>query len=219
MARRFNGSSDVIHADAGHLFANGVPYSVSAWAKGNTATAAVFSEGISTSTRQVFCLLSDATGSKLRIFIQNSAGSSSDHTGTATAFEATVWHHLCVVASGTTYNSYVDGALDLSAQGYGGTISTTLVGIGAFVRSTTIDFFSGSIAEVATWSRSLSSAEVVSLASGLPASHLAPSHYWPLWGLDSPEPDIGTAAHVAGTLTGTSFATGGRTGRRLLTLA
>jgi hypothetical protein len=118
---------------------------------------------------------------------------------------------------------YVDGAADSSgtrtalSNSNSQTFNTTNIGV--LVRNTTSNFYSGTISEVATWTRTLSQGEVTSLASGLPASHLAPAHYWPLWGVDSPEPDIGTAAHTTGTLTGTTAVDGARVGKELLTTA
>jgi hypothetical protein len=114
--------------------------------------------------------------------------------------------------------SYIDGGADFThADGTMGTALTAL-GMGVLRRSSNSNFYNGTLSEVANWGRVLSATEVKSLADGLPASHLGPSHYWPLWGRDSPEPDIGTGTKKTGTLTATAFSSGGLTGDRLVAI-
>lgn len=224
MARSFNGTSDRIRADAARVCNKATACSFCAWVfYPSPATGReVYAEATTANTNNLFGFLTDTTTPSkvnLGIKINVSSPNTVNITGTATAFEA-AWHHLLFTQdTGNNCKVYVDGIVDISTSySSAATYSANNLAIGALVRTSTTAFFGGRIAEVANWTRTLSAAEAVSLASGLPASHFAPAHYWPLWGSDSPEPDIGTGTHVTGTLTGTSAASGGRTGRRLLTL-
>jgi Concanavalin A-like lectin/glucanases superfamily len=225
--RSFNGSSDKVVANAARLYAPGAAFTVAMWLKvpalasSGAADIQLYSEANTGNANNVFGLGSKASVSLsgVRLFIKDSAGITQvDSTGSITAFDNT-WHHLVYSqnASGG-WKTYVDGVQDLSAT-YTAALTPNDLTLGALVRSTTANFLNGSLAHVATWNRQFSAGEVMSLAAGLLPSHLGPSHYWPLWGNDSPEPDLGVAAHTSGTLTGTASSAGGKTGRRLLVLA
>lgn len=223
MARSVNGTTDLIVADAAHSYGADSAFSVSAWVKGAAqGNKSIYSEGQSTSTNSWFDFASDDTSTnKLKAQVANSSGTSIVHiVGTITAFDST-WHHICCTQDANRHLAlFVDGVADSAGTISAGTVSAPVrVGIGFLRRSTSSAFFSGTIAHVATWTRQLAAGEIVTLAAGLPASHLAPAHYWPLWGSDSPEPDIGTGTKVPGVLTGTSPANEARSCRSLLALA
>jgi hypothetical protein len=220
MARSFNGTSDLIAADLAHLYAIASAFSVAAWVKGAAQNnKGVYGEGISTSSNPLFLIGSgQTTTSKARVSITtNSGGSALAVESTATAFDSN-WHHLCFTQDASrNYVLYVDGVSDHSATYSSGTLSgINRAGIGLLRRNTNGNFFAGSIAEVCTLSRQLSAKEVLLLASGFSASHVAANHNWPLWGVDSPEPDIGTATMINGTLTGTSYSNGPPVSRPLI---
>lgn len=209
MARSFNGTSDLIAANAAHLYANS-NYSAAFWAFGNAnggSIPTVFSEANTGNNNNRFSL--DDSSGKLRVFINNSSGTTLlSATGTATAF-ASAWHHICFTQDGSTnYKTYIDGAVDLSGTVTAGTVSPNDLTIGALHRSATGQFYQGTICHVAIWSRTLSAGEALGLGNGLSPLLYGANHYWPLFGVDSPEPDLGISAHTAGTLTGTAFAAG-----------
>jgi hypothetical protein len=208
MARTFNGTTDVIRADAARLFSTSSACSFSFWAKGVTTVASLYAEAATASTNNVFSLGGDATnGAHLRLFVK-AVTTVLDVTGTATAFD-TYWHHCCYTQDASrNYTSYIDGAVDLSGTYGAATVTPTDLSFGALVRSSSSGFYSGTIAEVANWSRTLSAAEALQLTLGVPASYLTADNYWPLAGTASPEPDIGTASPTNGTLTGTGSAAG-----------
>ncbi len=195
MARQFNGTTDLITVDAARLFAQNVAFSQAAWVKAAAVIGmAIYAEAATASINNVYLMASGASGaSKARIFIKGSTGTTLlDFDTTAVAFDST-WHHLCFTQDASrNYVLYVDGVSDHSGTWTSGTVTPTDAVIGALKRTTTANFYTGSAAEVATWSRQLSAGEAALLASGEPASMLSPNHYWPLWGVDSPEPDIGT---------------------------
>lgn len=199
MARSFNGTSDRIRADGAHLFGGaGAAYSVSLWLKvpalasSGSTDFVIYSEANTGSTNNLFALMSLAATSltDVRLFIKNSAQTAVDNVS-GTAFDNT-WHQIGYAqnASGS-FARYLDG-VSTNTGSYAGIATTNDVCFGALVRTTTTNFFPGALAHVATWNRQLAAQEMASLGAGLLPSHLGPNHYWPLWGVDSPEPDIGT---------------------------
>jgi hypothetical protein len=213
MARVFNGTSDRIDANTARLFNKATAASASMWAFAASPSSAgqCYAEGNTGSNNNTFTVgtgVSSTANVRLLIKINNS-GSDVDATGTAAAFEAH-WHHI-LFTQDTSNNCivYVDGQVDISTSySSAQTYSANDLVIGALRRASISNWFAGSIAEVANWSRTLSAAEALQLALGVPASQLVPDHYWPLAGVASPEPDIGTATTVNGTLNGTTSAAG-----------
>lgn len=210
MARNFNGTTDLIAADAAaaSLFpADASPLTLAIWLKGALgATKSFLSIGRSTTANAAIVLTtaSGPTGAIRLVITDNTNTTRLNVSGTAVIQDST-WHHACLTLdTSRLVKFYADGILDVSTSyTSGGTYTMGRVGIGCQRRSTNIQFFPGALAEVAAWTRILSSREVASLASGLPANFLAPNNYWPLWGNDSPEPDLGISTHVTGVLTGT----------------
>lgn len=193
MARNFNGTSALIRADGAQVFQSSAACSFSLWVRGFSGTSnVIYGEANTGSNNNNIRIQTDPTTGVAVEFVVHTTLNTLALVGSATAFAAGVWHHVLVTqTTGRVATIYVDGVQD--AQGTAGTstFSTTNTAIGALFRSTAAFFYGGDIAEVANWPRTLSAEEAVALASGLPASYLGPSHYWPLWGADSPEPDIG----------------------------
>ncbi len=216
MARSFNGTTDLIAANTAASFAF-TPYSVAFWVNAPiTATErCVFGEGLSSSANSFLELFAQPGSIKpLGYRVRNTTGFALSGATAGNVIDSTP-HHFAFTQDGSgNWAVFVDGGADNS-----GTYSTVTVisalnrcTIGALVRSTTSFFCNGKVWDVAKWSRKLSAGEAALLGAGLPASHLAPDRYWPLFGADSPEPDLGVIAHVAGTLTGTAAANGARVG-------
>lgn len=214
MARTFNGTSDLIGISSLVLNPGDSVLSMSCFIK-TSATAGTML-GCDNGSSARFAQFKVAA-SKLQMILFNSATARS-WTSTSNV-NTGAWVHCGGACTGTTGVVYVDG----SAQGAATQTTTNSSSglswrIGAQLAGVTQAFFSGQIAEVALWKRVLSANEFASLSAGLPASHLAPDHYWPLFGADSPEPDIGNVTHATGSLTGTTAAAGARVNSSLLTL-
>ncbi len=215
MARTLNGTSDFIAANAVASWANNVAFSVSFWVKAaaNATERCAYGEGRSSSANGFLEIYNQSTSTgKVGLRMSGATGTSLlSIASTATGFDNTPHHIAYAQTSAGAYVFYIDGAND-----HNGSIATTnpptcnQLSIGSLNRNTNTLFYSTILFEVAKWSRQITAGEVASLANGLPASHFAPDHYWPLFGADSPEPDIGTAAHTGGTLTGTSAANSAR---------
>lgn len=227
MARTFNGTSDKIAVNGAGVGPNWFSdsYALSVWVKGGSGhgNTGVYSEGVTTNNNAFWWIGPDSTTTTvMRWTGGTSGGTPSGIKTTATVFDST-WHNYVLSVTANTYWIYVDGTLDSTANigaTFGGMGTPTRATIGALGRSSYTSFFNGSIEEFAIWTGSnLSAAAAKAISNGLPASLLAPTHYWPVWGQDSPEPDIGTGTHTTGTLTGTTAANSARIGRRLLTLA
>jgi hypothetical protein len=120
------------------------------------------------------------------------------------------WYHLAL-----TYDSvngltgYVNGAVDgtHAANGLLATAGLTLRFGGGDAGGNS---FSGRIAQVAEWNVVLTPTEIMALSNGTLPSQVrqtALAGYWPLDGIESPEPDFSGNANN-GTVTGTGKAAG-----------
>lgn len=213
MARNFNGTSDIIKASGanvwGRLTACSIAFWVNAAAQNNRN---VYDESGANGTN-IFFITSDSISPFRKISVGTFNGSSAQVRSVGNVFDST-WHHVAFCqASDGSYNLYIDGGLDSQGAVFMQSITgfdraTMGAGNRGSGAGTSSNFLTGSVAHLATWSRVLSANEVASLAAGLLPSHLAPSHYWPLWGSDSPEPDL-VSGGIDGTLTGTTQGTGG----------
>ncbi len=200
MARQFNGSTDKIDADSAVLNMSGQQaFSFAFWAKATIAQSNVlnpFGNANSGAAGPFFQAQGDASGKLVYAARSLTSGSSDTTTSTAVYFDNT-WHH-CVVtqpSGSSTLSIYIDGVLDHTFARTSLSNNTTqtfnTLSFGYLHRNTSAQFFAGALADVAAWTRTITAQEVALLGSGAEASLLAPNHYWPLWGVDSPEPDIG----------------------------
>jgi hypothetical protein len=217
MARLFNGTSDYIASNGAGVGSGSVAFSVAVWLRcANTVTNAVFyGEGNSGSTTPFLQLQCDSGKFRISQRRTGNSGTSDINAITSTSILAdSTWRHIIYASSisGSTITGhiYIDGVDDATVVSHA-TFSQTLntVNWGALSRTTTVNFWAGNLAHGATWKRALSAREAKLLAGGASPLLLAADHYWPLWGKDSPEPDLGALAHVAGTLTGTDISTVG----------
>jgi hypothetical protein len=115
----------------------------------------------------------------------------------------------CDIANDTIY-IWIDGAQESTAQSYTNatyTVSannsdTDRIGTLADANATAAQF-DGALGEIAFWRRTLVQDEVTALSRGMsPLLIDRPTFYWPLTGLDSPEPELvrGLSANIAGSL-------------------
>lgn len=213
MARSFNGTSDYIAADAAHITNAGVEFSIAFWVNAALVNGQeLYGEGNSGAAGPFFQIQCNSTG-RIVISVRSGTGGASDQGTTSAVVFNSVWRHVCVTQNAANgLGIYIDGSLD---KGFGRTALSNAAGQtfntatwGALRRNTTAGFYGGLLAHGATWSRVLSAQEVAALANGQLPPALGPAHYWPLWGVDSPEPDL-VSAGTDGTLTGTSQAAGG----------
>lgn len=224
MARSFNGSSDNIGFVDGHISGPGIAWSVSVWIRataGANSNKDFYSEGLNSNTSP-FLQWFVTAANKATLAVRADAGGSSDQLAGSAIVADGNWHHLCATqTTGNLITQYVDGVSDGTLTRTGNSSGTTTLDRASFGDFVTngANAFAGSIAHGASWGRILLGQEVKSLANGLAASHLGPTHYWPLWGIDSPEPDIGMGTRVTtSVVVGTTKASGDPPVGRLLTI-
>lgn len=218
MARSFAGSDRISTSAAAILNPSG-SFTASSWFNfnggGNFNT--IYASIVGTSTTPFrFSLYTLSASSKLELFSGSNAGVTSNST-----FSNNVWHHAVVqynFNAGTPANStisvFIDGVVDSNLNG----ITAGAINPGSNVpwiigddRTGSVNNpYNGSMADQALWGVALTTAEIVALSKGArpytvrPASLLG---YWPLDGLQSPEPDLSGNANN-GTLTNTALAFG-----------
>lgn len=209
MARSFAGSiSSVITGPTTSTgFSSGVSWSASAWfyptaLPGAGSFAGIFSKR--------------AVGTLFEIFLQNVAGTTGFGAYNGTNFKefGTIstdqWYHGLAACDGTSAIIYLNGTpagtdpLDYtSGAGTGDKISIGEDGVG--------NCFTGRIADCAFWSGvKLTAQEAAALAAGARPNTIRPQSiviWYPVDGLESPEPDLGSRAYN-GVLTGTTAANG-----------
>lgn len=204
MARNFNGSTDLIAAT--NTFAAPVAGTLSAWVKPGTLTQAyngviAHAHGPSNSFFEFFV----KSSSQIAYYVNASIATVSVDPGLATI---SGWTHLAMCYDSTNgLKTYVNGSSD-GTSGANGTIlgnSGQALNIGNDPVNAG-RHFPGLIADAAYWSVALTALEIAGLAKGIRPPYvrrLSLLLYYPLDGLQSPEPDL-SGNKNNGTLTGTS---------------
>jgi hypothetical protein len=203
VARSFNGSSSDYIGTSFQLPATG-PISFSAWifftgSINGTIIGAVTNGGMQ------FGVLQGPTTSQL--FLVSVATTIVYNTGST--FPNNIWVHGVLTLDGSkTGNFYINGVLDSTSPHMTG---TSIGGpYNANIGKAGTDYYKGLIADLAVWNVVLTPLEIAALAKGVrPPQIRKPSlvGYWPLQGIQSPEPDLSGYANN-GTLTGTASAFG-----------
>jgi hypothetical protein len=126
----------------------------------------------------------------------NVRGSASNPLWTSTSAVTGTWQHACGVShSPTDHRVFLDGGgkgTDAVSQ----TLSTNTVDrttIGGFWTTDWYNKMDGQIAEACIWNIGLSDEEIAALARGVHPLNMHRASivgYWPLFGNDSPEPDL-----------------------------
>lgn len=220
MSRKFNSTTDSIAANAAAPNLSGQQaFSIAFWVNASIAQSSALNPlSIANSgAAGPFFQFQGTAGGKLMITARSSTSGSTDSTtSTATTFDST-WHHIGVTqpSGSSTLTIYVDGVSDHTFARTGLSNNTTqtfnTLTFGALQRTgSPAQLYGGIDAEIAIWSRTLAATEMSSLFAGVSPLLLGANHFWPLFGSDSPEPDIGTGTHTTGTLAGTPSATAGR---------
>jgi hypothetical protein len=214
MARAFNGGTDQITISAAPVTA--YPWTIACW----LLTTSLGSD-------QIFFGVLDNGGAnhdQFYIGFQNSSGKlfggATDDSGSffslivGSAISTSVWYPVVWTGTSATNRTiYVlqggsvvslNDATNIVNNTHGAT--TTRIGI----FNSNLDPVTGNIAECAVWNVALTSAEATAYCQGSRAQTIRSSAlkgYWPLGGIQSPEPDL-SGNKNNGTLTGTNPAFG-----------
>ncbi len=223
MARSFNGTTDFMAMDAAHLYSLNAAWSIATWIKVPTGGggATFYGEGNSgTSTPQLQIQVQPSGTGKAILAAHGDAGTTQSTSLTTGVVSDNTWHHLVYTQDASAnYKFYVDGATDATGSMTAAATTLNRATLGGLRRTGGLENpTAANFLHLATWNRQITAGEAASLGHGALPSLFAPNHYWPLWGADSPEPDLGTATHTVGTLTGSAFQPGPRAGISLFGL-
>lgn len=112
----------------------------------------------------------------------------------AHGFSANQWNHVYGDYTGSVWHIYFNGVLGASSTDAIGPINNSVAAsIGAINTGSIVNFSMATFAHAAVWNTNLTAGEISALAKGvLPLSirPLSLRGYWPLDGLQSPEPDF-----------------------------
>lgn len=227
MARSFNGTSDRITVGDVIDLAGLNTFTLFAWiyATSNSVQQRIISKWGASGVQYLFQMTS---GGKLEIVAHDASGHQPLRDGTATV-PTNTWSAVSALMQGPSPSDMFLGlnGVNTSVPGSGVTMTggiqntTQQLAFGDDAGAGATAPFHGRIAHAAIWNVALSDAELVMLANGALPTHVRPSAlqgYWPLHGIDSPEPSVAGATRQAGTLTGTTFASGPPVGLGLINL-
>lgn len=209
MARSFNGSTDFINCGNSATLNPTTNLTIMSWmyqTSSLTSSAGItFARDDNTLGRSYALGIVDyGSGAIYTSNINGTAPFTSGGTGQI----MNQWVHLiALTSSGTGSQIWVNGAQSGTSGTYAAPNSTTgntTIGERTFVGAQ--GWWPGRIADVAIWNVALTPAEILALSRGArPFTIREPAllGYWPLDGLQSPEPDLSGFAHN-GTLNGTT---------------
>ncbi|HWN94288.1 MAG TPA: LamG-like jellyroll fold domain-containing protein [Methylomirabilota bacterium] len=163
----FDGIHQYAYRDGGFPIYNNTAYSVAFWINANGAGQSdrrIFSETSTNNNNPALTLGTQAAGTNgaIRVFVRNNAATVLlDRTSTGTPLDGT-WHHVVWTETNGEARLYIDGLLDETSFHYTrGSLSLDTTTIGALLNASgASNFFSGSIDELAVWSRAISFTEV-----------------------------------------------------------
>jgi len=198
VARSFVAASSQ-YLEAGSALVTAEPLTMAAWVKPQNITGAdgIMEIGVNDTgaTRSGFRLILRGNVAGDPINATKFSGSTFREAATTTGFTAGTWHHAAGVWSATNDRAaYIDGGskgTNTQTVTFASTPDRTWIGR---VRGLTNYVHSDldAVAEAAIWNVALSDAEIALLAKGLSLLLIqrgAIAAYWPLFGVNSPEPD------------------------------
>lgn len=198
MARLFTASSSMRLENTGGAPVTAVPFSILAWVYPTASAANYGVIGLSDgTTNNAIVLRLDSSGGNPQLVLASIAdGGGSSNATTSAAWNANAWNAI----AGT-----FDASIGVSAYVNGGnkgngSITANPIGIGqTFIGQETRSnlYMQGRIAEVAMYNALLTDDEVAAHAKGIPAWRIRPAalqFYCPIYGLQSPEPDLHAGA-------------------------
>jgi hypothetical protein len=151
-------------------------------------------------------------GTALRIQIDNSTTTASLAESAGSTLTTGEWQHLCatVSASPNDLYAYRNGTQVASATGVSDAppFTITVYAAGRYPGGGGTNYWDGKLADYALYDAVLSAAEIAALAKGASPLTIRPTKlvmYWPLWGITTPEVDLGPL-HKVGTVSGAVLA-------------
>jgi len=179
LSTRFDGIDDFVDCGNPSSLQITSALSISAWFKTSSTSAQVIVGKDGASPNRSFLLFYSTSSNTIK-FIIFQGGSVNVTTSTSTVTDGN-WHHVLAVNDGTDLKIYIDGVLENTNVGGGGSIDNTSAQftIGKKERPTG-DFFNGSVDEVAVWNSDQSANASAIYNSGVPndLASLSPVSWW-----------------------------------------
>ncbi|MBI5359621.1 MAG: DUF2341 domain-containing protein [Planctomycetes bacterium] len=163
----FNGNGSVYFANRADNLTVATSGTVEFWIKPNTGSSGgyIVTSASDSADQYYFNIGLSPTG---QIYIQqyNNDVSNLVSGNTVLLTNGSIWYHVAVTSTGTTYNIYVNNQLQTltgtnDGDWFGDTSNRTNFHVGVLKRTTYGSYFSGSIDEVAIYNRVLSASEIV----------------------------------------------------------
>lgn len=204
MARSFNGTSDkIVTSSVATTAITNITMAIWVYPTSTpSGTQIVFSNGTNSNG---YALLTSHINGALS-FVKSGVGFI-DFIGFTVS--ANVWTHFCVTFStGGNAVLFLNGVSQDTVSAGSGTIAPA--SSVAFGSDGTDSFYPGRLADGGIWTATLSGGEILALGNGARPGSIRQQNlvgWWPLDGLNSPEPDLSGKANN-GTLTGTALAAG-----------
>jgi len=199
MARLFDDASKEYLVYAG-IPVTAYPFTMACWFMSDINAGAASNQTLialsNTAVWHRLAIFGNVAGDPVRVQTNTSTTGNAD---TSTGYSTNVWQHAAGVwASTTSRTAYLNagGAVtDTSSQIFGAVSDTYISAV-----DLSVQWMSGRIAEAAIWNVALNATEILALSKGVHPLTVRPdaiAAYWPLFGLDSPEPDLSPATVAA----------------------
>jgi hypothetical protein len=196
MARKYSSSTDFVQAIISNLGSATSPYTLAGWFN-DAGTGAAYGSLIIPQAGPGIWPKNNQTMS-----YYDSGG----HLDPApTGFVNNTWNHAAQVGDGSASQGYLNGATNGATFGTGTLAPLTTASITWTTGTDTAnDNLVGSTADIAIWQAALTASEIKALSLGARPNTIRSTAlllWWPLDGLQSPEPDLSGNAHN-GTVNG-----------------
>jgi hypothetical protein len=172
------------------------PNTLAAWFYPTSAvgTQAIVALGDNNAIDSIRGLRVNAVANKLTLLERDTVDTFGEPASTVN-YNANAWNHGAgVFTASNSRTVYLNGGNSASDATSLGTVNLNDVAVGAWQRNATqVTFFNGRVADVAYWNVALTAAEILALANGARPFTIRPQSlllYYPLDGLQSPEPNL-----------------------------
>ncbi len=179
----FNGSTGKVTIASAAAVGGSSTYSISCWFKSSASPGndmCFYGEGNTGSDSQFVKLALESGFSYALVFVhRDNVDTISVTRGSTTGLNDGAWHHVMAVRVSGAWTLYLDGTSNGTGSTTVGTTTINDVRLGCLERTSAINFFNGSIDDVATWQGADKSTSAAGIAAGsTDVSTLSPTGLW-----------------------------------------